>query len=287
MNRTRQVNATRATEPAGGPDRVAVHRSGSGAPVVLLHALGSASPAWEPVVPALSQRFDVLAVDLPGFGESDRLPVSITPTPAALAAAVARTLDAKGIDEPHVVGNSLGGWVALELAAIKPLASVTLLSPAGLWQRTTPLYCRVSLRITRWLALHVPGLLNRLVDHRLGRILLLGQSHGRPGRIPPAAARAAVLAMGTCAGFDATLAATIHRSYAPPAPVEVPVTVAFGSRDRILLRRQWRSTERLPAHTEIADLPGCGHIPMADDPEAVTRLITVAAGRTGRARARP
>ncbi|MGH8859640.1 MAG: alpha/beta fold hydrolase [Jatrophihabitantaceae bacterium] len=250
------------------------------APLVLLHALGSSHEAWDPVVPALAEHFDVHAVDLPGFGDSAPLAGTVVPTPAALAAAVAATLDAKGIRSPHVVGNSLGGWVALELAALRPVASLTLLSPAGMWPGTTPLYCRVSLRTTRWLAVHLPRVLGRLVGSRFGRMLVLAQSHGRPGRVTAEQARGAIHAIGTCPAFDATLAATIDTRYAPGADVDVPVTVAYGSRDRILLRHRWRGTDRLPPRTTVAALPRCGHIPMADDPRAVADLILRSAGRS-------
>ena len=111
-------------------------RTGAGAPLVLLHGLGSSRHAWDPVIPALAEQFEVLAVDLPGFGDSEPLPPPVEPTPAALAAAVAGLLDDLGITAPHIAGNSLGGWVALELARIRPPASVTLLSPAGLWRGT-------------------------------------------------------------------------------------------------------------------------------------------------------
>src|ERR1051326_2073791 len=99
---------------------LAVTRSGTGAPLVLLHGLGSSRRAWDPVLPALTTRFDVIAVDLPGFGDSaplneraigERSEVS----PAALAQSVADLLDDLGISLPHLAGNSLGGWVALEL----------------------------------------------------------------------------------------------------------------------------------------------------------------------------
>ena len=259
--------------------RLAADRRGAGAPLVLLHALGSSRHVWDPVIPAISEHFDVIAVDLPGFGGSPPQPGTITPTPAALAAAIADALDAAGVRRPHVVGNSLGGWIALELAALRPLGSLTLLSPAGLWPRDTPLYCRISLRATRWLTTHIPGVLNRVVNYRLGRILVLGQSHGRPARMSPTQARAAIRAMAGCVGFDATLAATIHRRYTPQAPLNLPVTVAFGSRDRILPRRRWRRTDMLPSHSIVAQLPQCGHFPMADDPAAVTRLIASSAAR--------
>src|SRR4051812_21225754 len=192
-------------------------RTGTGSPLVLLHALGLSRASWDPVVPTLVEHFDVLAVDLPGFGDSPSLPGGVEPSPGALAAAVAELLDDLGVEEPAVVGNSVGGWVALELAARQPVASMTLLGPAGLWPGRTPAYCRVSLRVSRWLCRHAEALLSRAVEHPLGRVLVLGQTHGRPIRMGPARARAAIHALTTAPGFDATFAATLPRhAVAPP-----------------------------------------------------------------------
>ena len=113
---------------------LAFTRLGSGPPLVLLHALGSSRRVWEPVIPALSEHFDVVAVDLPGFGDSAPLPPETEPSSEVLASTVAGLLDDLGTGSAHVVGNSLGGWVALELAELRQAASVTLLSPAGLWR---------------------------------------------------------------------------------------------------------------------------------------------------------
>ncbi len=254
---------------------LAYTRSGAGTPLVVLHGFGSSRHAWDPVVPALAGRFDVLAVDLPGFGDSGPLPAGAAPAPAALAAAVAGLLDDLGITDPHVAGNSLGGWVALELADIRPVASLTLLSPAGLWRGSVPLYQRASLRATRWLSQHAAGALSRLVSYRLGRALVLGQTHGRPFRVSPGYARTAIRAMGTCPGFDATMKASATGYRAGP-PIGAPVTVAFGSRDHLLVRRS-RQLGELPPGTRHAALPHCGHVPMADDPPAVAALITASA----------
>lgn len=281
LARPRALHPTTETIPAGRlrSARVAISRNGGGTPIVLLHALGSGRHAWDPIVPALAEQYEVIALDLPGFGDSTPLPSSVTPTPAALAAAVAVALDDADVHSPHVVGNSLGGWVALELAQLRPLASVTLISPAGLWSGSTPMYCRVSLAATRWVTKRVPRLLNKLVGHPLGRILLLGQSHGHPTRIRPDHARAAICAMGTSSGFDRALAATLRLRYAPESPVDAPVTVAFGSRDWILPRRRWRQIGELPPNTTERMLPGCGHLPMADNPDLVTDLVTAAVER--------
>jgi pimeloyl-ACP methyl ester carboxylesterase len=248
-------------------------RTGTGAPLVLLHPLGLTRRVWDPVVPALAEHFDVIAVDLPGFGDSAPLPAQVEPSPATLAAAVAGLLDDLGIAAPHLAGNSLGGWVALELAQLRPVASVALLSPAGLWRGDTPLYCRVSLGASRWLARHVAGLLSYLVNYRLGRVLVLGQTHGRPMHLSPEYARAAVRALGTSPGFDATFRATSARHYRAGAHIHAPVTVAFGSRDVLLLPHQSRHVDQLPAGTRVGQLPACGHVPMADNPGAVTALI--------------
>jgi pimeloyl-ACP methyl ester carboxylesterase len=258
---------------------LAYARSGTGPALVLLHGIGSSRGTWDPVVSALGAHFTVIAVDLPGFGDSAPLPAHVEPTPAALAAATAGLLDELGVTSPHLAGNSLGGWVALELAATRPVASLTLLSPAGLWRGGTPLYNRVSLRGSRWLARHAGALLFRLVGSRLGRALVLGQTHGHPMRLTAPYARAVIAAMGSCPGFDQAMSATASRRLLATAPVGAPVTVAFGSRDRLLLPRQSRHVDQLPPGTRVEALPGCGHVPMADDPGAVTAAIIQTASR--------
>lgn len=255
-------------------------RLGSGEPLVLLHGLGSYRGAWEAVLPALAG-FDVIAVDLPGFGESPPLAEGVEPTPAALAAAVADLLDELGIDRPHLAGNSLGGWVALQLAEHRPVASVALLSPAGLWPGGSSLYNRASLRATRGLCQHLERPLRTLVRLRLARSLALAQFYSRPGRLTPQQARDAISNMARCPGFPPTERAIAHRHYRSAAPLGAPVTVAFGSRDRLLLPRQSRHLDQLPAGTTVAALPGCGHVPMTDDPAAVAALLATAARRAG------
>ena len=237
---------------------LAFTRAGAGAPLVLLHGLGSSRHAWDPVIPALAERFDVIAVDLPGFGDSEPLPPQVEPQPAALAASLADMLDDLGVADPHVAGNSLGGWVALELARLRPVASLTLLSPAGLWRSGTPLYCRVSLRASRWLCQHAASPAGRPGESsRRSRILVLGPDPraSRPARMTSEQARAVIAAMGTCPGFDATMKATATRRYLAGPPIDAPVTVAFGSRDLLLLRHQSRHLDEPPAWHAPRDAP--------------------------------
>ena len=98
--------------------RIAWERHGAGPPVLLIHGLGYARWGWEPVLPALAQRFDVLLFDNRGIGDSD------APTgpysAAAMAADARQVLDEAGVGRAHVVGTSLGGMVAQELALSYP-----------------------------------------------------------------------------------------------------------------------------------------------------------------------
>jgi pimeloyl-ACP methyl ester carboxylesterase len=265
----------------GGVRVLAYTRTGSGEPLVLLHGLGSHRGAWEAVVPLLAAEFDVLAVDLPGFGGSPPLPAGVEPTPGALAAAVAGLLDELAVDRPHLAGSSLGGWVALELARLRPVASVALLSPAGLWPAGTPRYTRASLRATRWLCEHLERPLHAVVRFGVARSVVLAQIYGRPARLTPTQARDAISRMAHCPGFPPTERAMAHQHYRSAGPVGASVTVAFGSRDRLLLAGRSRHVEQLPAGTRVAALPGCGHLPMSDDPAAVAALLATAAGRAG------
>lgn len=100
-------------------------RSGSGAPLVLIHGIGGELCVWEPVLERLEAERNVIAIDLPGFGRSEALAEQITPTPQRLAMTVATFLDDLGIGTAHIAGNSLGGWVALELALTSRARSVT------------------------------------------------------------------------------------------------------------------------------------------------------------------
>ena len=163
----------------------------------------------------------------------------------------------------------------MELAGIRPPASVTLLSPAGLWKRNTPRYNLISLRATRWFARHCTKLLSRLVSYRVGRVLVLGQTHGRPARMSIEQARGEVSDMALSPGFEATLAATAARHLVAGHGIDCPVTVAFGSRD-LLLRRRSRRVDQLPPQRRLVTLDRCGHVPTSDDPVAVTSVILTA-----------
>src|SRR5205085_10864669 len=122
------------------------HREGRGEPVVLIHGVGSFWQAWKPVIDAMRGERDVIALDLPGFGGSPTLPIGVVPDARALADAVADFLNGLSVDQPVVGGNSLGGWVALELARRGRARAVVGVSPAGFAARFESKVARAQLR---------------------------------------------------------------------------------------------------------------------------------------------
>jgi pimeloyl-ACP methyl ester carboxylesterase len=251
------------------------HREGSGPPLVLLHGIAHHWQAWRPVIERLAGTFDVIACDSPGFGRSDPLPSDVDPTVPAYVDAVAGWLGELGLQRPHVAGNSMGGAIALELAARDAVASATALSPAGFWTRAEYLWCR-------WTALgvvaHLPKPLHpaatSLAGTRLGRFALLAQLFGNPSRVPSDEAAATLRDALQAPAFRAALAAFGRYAYEPAgAEPTVPVTVAWGNHDWLLPYRLQapRARRMLPDARHVT--LGAGHVPYFDDPDAVAAVI--------------
>ena len=261
------------SETAPGASRLAFDRTGQGEPLVLLHGQGFSRRSFDPVVPLLAPHRDVIAVDLPGHGESPRQPKGTGSAPRDLAVAVGELLDELGLATAHVAGNSSGGWVALELGRTGRARTVTALAPAGLWRRTAPRHIRLGMRQARLNARIVHRLFPDAPRSRAGRALAAIQVSGHPFRVPYAPARDTVRAMASAPGFRETLRALEKERFTGGAEITVPVTVAFGTRDRVLLPGVARRRDQLPDRTRWVRLRGCGHVPMVDDPEATAALL--------------
>lgn len=258
-------------------------RVGHGPPLVLIHGLGSARTVWKPIVPALAKDFEVIAVDLPGHGRTPWARRTVM-TPAAMAGYVLETLEACRIDRAHLVGNSLGGWVALELAAAAParVRSVTALAPAGM--RDAPATrIKLSFKLNRYLAVASRPLLPLMLASE--RLRGLGLAHNSPVWRTWAVetCRDAAEAMAGAAGFDAALEGTIGRvaSCAATIPPSIPVAVVFGDTDNILPARTSQSRRHLPAHGRWLDWKRCGHAIQLDYPERVVELVREVARTAG------
>jgi pimeloyl-ACP methyl ester carboxylesterase len=249
--------------------KLAYDRAGTGPTLVLLHPLGADRHVWRPVLPYLTPVRDCIAVDLPGFGDSGPIPPGEPADPGALARAIAGFLKAEGIEEPNLAGNSLGGWVALELALTGGAASVTAIAPAGLWRRPLAPKPEVARRLARLASPVLPA----VVRSPAGRRAVLLGTMAHPERVPADEALALIRAYARAPGFTAVNRAMRAGTFTQIAEIEVPVTIVWPQYDKVVSR-----VNGLPPGVEVRELPGCGHIPMWDDPQGVANALIAGSG---------
>jgi pimeloyl-ACP methyl ester carboxylesterase len=226
------------------------------------------------VLNALEDRHDVVAIDLPGFGESPRLPDRAAPTPARLADAVESELDRLNLDAPALVGNSLGGWVALELARRGRAARAVVISPSGLESPPERALVIALNELMRLRASLGAPLGQWLTAPALARVMLFSGLRSQPWRLSPEAAAGDLHDFGYSPGFQSTLSSTVA-TRAPTwlGEIQVPVRVAYGTLDLMLgVFTAPRFAAAIP-RAELVPLPAVGHVPMLDDPELVARTI--------------
>ncbi|WP_158879474.1 alpha/beta fold hydrolase [Amycolatopsis anabasis] len=252
-------------------DKVVYERTGDGEPLVLIHGVGHRRQAWAPVVPLLAPRREVIAIDLPGFGESP--PHGGSYSLAASIEVLGEFFVRLGLDRPHVAGNSLGGLLSLALGEAGLVRSVTALSPAGLWTPREGRYVLAILRAHRMIAerLGERGA-RRLAATAAGRTLMGGMIFAKPWRFTPEAIVGDARAFGSAPGFAPTIAEGRGFRFAGRVP-DIPVTIAWGDRDLILRRPKAADLRRISPRAELVRLPGCGHTPMIDAPELVARVL--------------
>ncbi len=217
-------------------------------------------------MPLLEAEREVVVIDMPGFGTAAPLPDGIEPTAANLAAAIRAAVEELGVEQPHVAGNSLGGWVALELGRSGFAASVTALSPAGLWRK--PIGPRG--RDVHALAGRIRPLVSASLRVGPLRRGMLSTFAAYPERIPAAQGRELVLGWIDASGYSGANRAMRSHVFDPAGYPEIPVTLAWGERDRLLGPPR---PERRPAGSRYLLLPDVGHTPTWDDPELVTRTL--------------
>jgi pimeloyl-ACP methyl ester carboxylesterase len=253
--------------------RLDQQRAGAGEPLVVIHGIGSTWQVWNPILPALEGRHDVLALSLPGYGDSP--PLDGDPTVPALGNAVEEAMDAAGLETAHLVGNSLGGWIAAELAGRGRARTVVAISPSGLFTRKELLFADRSLRFAYAAAQQLAPHADRLMASALGRRLAFGQMAVRPERLDPEGAAYALRVFAGSPSFLRTLDWIRDGMEMPRGldRIRCPVRIAWGTRDLLLPRRQGPRWTRHVQGAELVDLPGLGHVPMSDDPELVARTV--------------
>jgi pimeloyl-ACP methyl ester carboxylesterase len=253
---------------------LAFDRVGSGPPLVLLHGVGHRRQAWHAVLDGLTAEREVILVDLPGHGESPPLRASNGQTSLQLLLdEITGLFDDLGLECPSVAGNSLGGRLALELGAAGRAATVTALSPAGFWHRDSDMsYGRAIFKIMEFAGARTQRLAPVLARRTAGRAVVYGAIVNRPSKLSPEQAVADMLAF-VAAREALTFILSDMTRFTGSIPPGIPVTIGWGTNDRLLPFRQARVAKTQLPQARLVRLPGCGHVPMTDDPALVTNLL--------------
>jgi pimeloyl-ACP methyl ester carboxylesterase len=247
---------------------------GSGEPLVLLHGVMGSERMWQDVVPLLEPDYDVIAPTAYGHrgGEAPRV------RPGRFSHVIAgaeRQLDQLAIDRAHVVGNSMGGWMALELARRGRALSVFAISPAGMWPPPLPGGTRPqSAQLMRALEMgrKTRRALPLLYRSRAVRRYSFGDAMVHGDRLSSRMALALTDDMLGCAIARDLLETDEY--LAPLASAPCPITIAWAERDRIFPQRKFvpLAKGRVPG-ARFTVLPEVGHVPMLDDPALVADAI--------------
>jgi pimeloyl-ACP methyl ester carboxylesterase len=177
------------------------------------------------------------------------------------------------VDRPHAAGNSLGGLVALELAKRGVVRSATGLSPAGFANGPETVLAQIQLRMAVRSARRLADHVKPLAARPRGRKLLFAAFVAHPENVTPHDAIESTRALANAPWFDETLRAVASGGFTGGDQIDVPVTIAWGEKDYLLLRRQAQRAARLIPRARVTILQGCGHVPTYDDPEQVAQIL--------------
>jgi pimeloyl-ACP methyl ester carboxylesterase len=246
---------------------------GNGPALLLIHGMGSAKTAWKPVQKELSNYFKVITVDLPGHGETP-YQTGMAMDPNNLARYVLREMHELGIEKFDVCGNSLGGWVALELACLAPtqVNSVIGLAPAGLWLH--PYNVRYpATALARFLAKYTGKIAPTALRYAWARALGFWDVSPRWHEFSYELCLDAVEAMARADGYYPAWDGMLMKRFDGKISSEIPVTIIFGDSDRTLPATNCQERSVAPAHANWIVFPETGHAPMWDSPVDVISAI--------------
>jgi len=252
------------------------HHAGSGPPLVCLHGFTDTWRTWEPVLPALEREHEVLAPTLAGHAGGPAIEGEVSE--AAIVDAVERAMDARGWQTAHLVGNSLGGYVALQLAVRGRARTVVALAPAGGWAqgdesfKDTLAYFTTMQRLLRDAAPHADAIVATPEGRRRATLMTAERFEHIPTELLAHQIRGAA----ACSAAAPLIEHALREGWSLDAErIACPVRVVWGTADKVLpwpgaaarFRADW-----LP-QADWVELEGVGHCPQLDVPLETAQLI--------------
>lgn len=253
---------------------MAVQEAGA-SPLVCIHGFSGSWRNWVPIIPDLEQHHRVLVAPLAGHARGPRLADGAPVTVEALADQLEHDLDKAGFTRAHLVGNSLGGWLALELAARGRALSVTALSPALGWEPHGRHLRQLSVKLktARPVFSALGPYAEFVMRSKWIRQRLLSAAMAHSDRISLVDAAAFVRDNLRCDIYFDLLEAVLDGDH-QLGSVDCPVQIAWAERDSLIPYQPYGVRfPKLVPHAEFSTIRGVGHVPMYDDPPLVTRTI--------------
>lgn len=258
-------------------ERAPIHL-GSGEPMLLLHPFMMSQTVWKNVAPMIADtgRYEVFAPTMPGHNGGAKGPFFLDS--GSLADDVERRMDALGWETAHIVGNSLGGWVAFELERRGRARTLTGIAPAGGWSHFTPAKFEIVGKflagIPIWLATLAFG--QRLVKLPFTRWLTHLPVSGTAAGLSDEDVRDIIDDVSHCPAYYQLLVKSLTLpGLQELAAGSAPTHLVICEKDRVLPHPRFTRhfTTHLPTDTQITHLDGVGHIPMFEAPRRVADLI--------------
>lgn len=255
-------------------------KSGVGKPLLLIHGLGGSHKSWQTIAGDLAKEREVVAVDLPGSGETPPLdgPVNIATLCDALAIYI-RENDLVGVD---AVGSSMGARLVLELArrgaeSGEPMVgAVVSLDPGGFWSKTQVKFFYNSVKTSVKLVRLLQPVMPFLTGNPVTRTLLLAQFSAAPWKLSSQVTLDEMRTFASSPSFDEildNLAFGDKQRGAAKGSIQKPLVIGWGRRDYVCFSGQSRRALRLFPDAKLHWFEACGHFPQWDAPEETVRLI--------------
>ena len=256
--------------------RVSTLQAGSGEPVVMVHGLGATKASFLPTINALSPSFRTIALDLPGFGDAEK-PLGAAYDAPFFARSVLNVLDTLGLPRVHLIGHSLGGRVALEVAMRHPdrLRSVTLMTPSMAWRRERP--WAPYLRLVRPELGFIQPVPRAVIDP-LVRRLVPHSDRGWGAVAVDEFLRGFLDPRGRAAFYAAARKIYLEEPAGPDGfwerlgSISTPSLFVWGREDRLVPAAFARHVERSVPQARHVVLD-CGHVPQLERPTALHSAI--------------
>lgn len=256
-------------------------RRGAGKPLLLIHGIGGSWRSWQTILDDLALERDVIAVDLPGHGDTPALQGETTI--ATLADAVTEFLGQNNLTGIDAAGSSMGARLVLELARRGGvLGGVVSLDPGGFWQGWQVPFFYHSINLSIKLVRALQPVMPQITNSAIGRSLLLAQFSARPWRLSPKIVLDEMRSFAESPVFDEllyNLAYGEEQKGAPRDSIRPPLVIGWGRRDRVTLPSQWKlASEKFP-DAQLYWFDRCGHFPQWDSPAETVRLILDGTGQ--------